>query len=233
MHRPRAAEGEQRELARVERRARPSPRGSRAPCWRWPPRARRAPPPRRRARAARRASRSIAAPRRRDVERERAAGEARRQEAERRRWRRSRSARSPPSPVADRARDRRRPTAGRRVSSPPASIAGDRARAAADLGHVHRRHAHHVAAGLDEAARAPRCRRGTRIRGCGQLAAMDQRGRGGGAAHVEGDEVRPRRWPRPAARRPTAPEARPGGDEEDRLRPRHRRASTARRWSSR
>ena len=147
-------------------------------------------------------------PRRLDVERQRAAAEHGRQQAEHdigvghRRLRRRRG-RSRPGRAA------RRPRRGPTAQQAAGVDRGDRAGAAADFGHVDRRHAHHVAAGLDEAA-------GRRDAGAEFIfmRAAERRRRG---------PARPRPWCRPCRRRrgraspmlapsraaPTAPDARP------------------------
>ncbi len=188
MRRPGAAEGEEREVARVEA-ALHGDRADGAHHVGVGHRAHaRAPPPRPRGRAGGRApARWRPAPPRRRAP---AAPPARRG------GRNPRTALAsvtvgalPPMPVADRPGVG---AGGLRADGQEARgvDGGDGARAVADLGHVHRRHAHHVAAGLDEA-------RGHRepgaelvFVGAGERALVDQRRRGGGAAHVEGDEVR-------------------------------------------
>ena len=97
---------------------------------------------------------------------------------------------------------------------------GDRAGAVADLGHVDGRHPHHVAAGLDEAGRHREAGAELVLVGAGELAPVDERGRGGGAAHVEGDEVRLADRPAQTLGADGTGGA-AGGDEEDRARARH------------
>ena len=70
------------------------------------------------------------------------------------------------------------------------SIHGDRAGPGTDLGDVDGRGLEHVAAGLDEAARGAHALAELVLGGEGRLTGFDQRGLGGRAAHVEGDQVR-------------------------------------------
>ncbi len=67
--------------------------------------------------------------------------------------------------------------------------AGDRTAAGADLGDVDRGHLEHVAAGLDEAARCRDAVAKLVFRGHAGAAVLDDDGLGGGAAHVEHDDI--------------------------------------------
>ena len=113
--------------------------------------------------------------------------------------------------VAEAVAGRPRHGAGRlRPDLEQAALVDARERAAAgpDLGDVDGRHLQHVAAGLDEAARRGDAVAELVFRRHAGPAVLDDHGLGRGAAHVEHDEVRARRAPRPAA--PRRSRRRPG-----------------------
>ena len=94
--------------------------------------------------------------------------------------------------VAEAVAGRARHGAGRLrpdLQQPALVDARERAAAGADLGDVDRRHLQHVAAGLDEAARRRDAVAELVFRRHAGPAVLDDHGLGGGAAHVEHDEV--------------------------------------------